>query len=613
MRRTVVAVVVAAMTMGLFAVPSAQAAPAFRTRVLDTKPNPRVVMRGRGWGHSVGMSQFGAYALARAGRGYREILKHYYRGTAVAQGSMPSSIRVGLHSAIVASDVKAVGGRVRWRVCGGGSCTTRIRQPRGTTWRVSLRSDGRYVLKDGGQRVWRGGAGKRLVAAFNPGAATDGTRVEAYNPNGPRRTYKWGVLEYSTNSTAAGSMFMVLDIPSIELYLRGLGEVPSSWGANGGMAALKVQATAGRTYALRLHRAYSGNRPDCRCSLLATPANQAYTGYDKETESYGSYWVKAVDRTARIVVTYNGSLISTYYSSSHGGRSENVQDSWAFGTSPVPYLRSVDDPWSLRAPGNTFASWERSVTNRSFASFVGGVGRIRRIRISGRTDGGTPRNLVVRGLKNGEAVKTTRTGPKGIVGIALRNRYSYPARGLSTLPSQQIRRIGFPPFLDDDGSRHEYAIVFAKRARIMNGVSSTRFRPGRAVKRGYGAQYLFRTFKIPRAPTGKDYFASDDGHPAETAINALAHAGVIRGKDFKPGRRLSRATLAVHLHRLTGVRRVSRDYFNDDNGHRLEASINAVAAKGFMTGCGGQRFCPGRAVKRGVMASTLLATVEHYR
>ena len=38
-------------------------------------------MRGAGWGHGIGMSQWGAYGYAKHGAGYREILDHYYRDT----------------------------------------------------------------------------------------------------------------------------------------------------------------------------------------------------------------------------------------------------------------------------------------------------------------------------------------------------------------------------------------------------------------------------------------------------------------------------------------------------------------------------------------------------
>src|SRR5687768_14866108 len=48
---------------------------------------------GRGWGHGIGMSQYGAYGFARRGWAYPRILAHYFRGTQL--GSAPvSRVRV---------------------------------------------------------------------------------------------------------------------------------------------------------------------------------------------------------------------------------------------------------------------------------------------------------------------------------------------------------------------------------------------------------------------------------------------------------------------------------------------------------------------------------------
>jgi stage II sporulation protein D len=38
---------------------------------------------GRGYGHGVGLCQVGAFGMARAGRSYEEILKHYYQGVEI--------------------------------------------------------------------------------------------------------------------------------------------------------------------------------------------------------------------------------------------------------------------------------------------------------------------------------------------------------------------------------------------------------------------------------------------------------------------------------------------------------------------------------------------------
>lgn len=53
---------------------------------------------GRGWGHLVGMSQFGAEAMARAGAGAAQILAHYYSGLVPtpAASLLPELVEVGL-------------------------------------------------------------------------------------------------------------------------------------------------------------------------------------------------------------------------------------------------------------------------------------------------------------------------------------------------------------------------------------------------------------------------------------------------------------------------------------------------------------------------------------
>ena len=611
LRRTTVAVLTATLAMTLLA-SLASAAPAFRDRPYNTRPNPDVVLRGSGWGHGVGMSQYGAYAMALAGHSFVDILKHYYRGISVGEGRMPASVRVGLGSSTTYSYVTAVNGDVPWRLCGGGSCTTVLNQGEGSTWQVTLLSSGKFRLKRGDYAIYRDGAGKVLRADFNPGGRGDGTVVQAQNPNGGRRNYKWGRLEYTPRSVANRTMYVVLDIPDMQLYLRGLGEVPSSWGVSG-IASLKAQAVAARTYALKMHQASGPRRGDCLCTLLATPANQAYTGFDKETEPYGSYWVAAVRDTAGRVAKYDGTLISTFYSSSHGGRSENLEDSWAYGTTAVPYLRSVADPWSLRAPGNSLAAWDRTISNGTFAGFLGGgLDRVHTLRISGRTDGGSPKNLRASGWDGGSGARTTRTGPKGIVGIALRSSFTYPAYGLSTLPSQQIRRIGFQPFVDDDGSYHEYKIIYAVNARIMDRRSATRFAPGDVVPRRRAALYLWRMFDIPRAT--RDYYGDDSGLFEEDAINAVAQAGFTRRTpNFRPNDPLRRGEVALMIRRALGLPSTTRDYYSDDDGSIYESAINAVAAKGLIPGCGGGRFCPHARFSRVSMAALLYRSVERYR
>jgi hypothetical protein len=52
------------------------------------------VVKGHGFGHGVGMSQYGAYGYAKNGKGYRFILGHYYSGTTIGQLTGPRVVRV---------------------------------------------------------------------------------------------------------------------------------------------------------------------------------------------------------------------------------------------------------------------------------------------------------------------------------------------------------------------------------------------------------------------------------------------------------------------------------------------------------------------------------------
>lgn len=53
------------------------------TNINLTSEQGTVKMQVKGYGHGVGMSQFGANAMAKQGKNYKEILEHYYRGTKV--------------------------------------------------------------------------------------------------------------------------------------------------------------------------------------------------------------------------------------------------------------------------------------------------------------------------------------------------------------------------------------------------------------------------------------------------------------------------------------------------------------------------------------------------
>lgn len=125
-------------------------------------------------------------------------------------------------------------------------------------------------------------------------------------------------------------------------YLVGvlLSEMPSDFH----MEAKKAQATAARTFVLKLEESMS--RHGC-CSVCDDPGCCQGFVSEKEFLSSGGTQMQvdlarsAVESTDDFVITYNGLLIEATYFSCSGGRTEDAIAVWG---SEVPYLQSVNSP-----------------------------------------------------------------------------------------------------------------------------------------------------------------------------------------------------------------------------------------------------------------------------
>jgi len=125
--------------------------------------------------------------------------------------------------------------------------------------------------------------------------------------------------------------------------------------------ALKAQAVAARSYALKKRQENSNNFYD----LGNDQSWQVYQGI--KTESPGTY--AAVDATQGQVLTYNGQVILALFHSSSGGHTENVEDVWS---NPLPYLRAVPD-FDQDAP---VYEWTESFSQAELKQRILGVGNI---------------------------------------------------------------------------------------------------------------------------------------------------------------------------------------------------------------------------------------------
>lgn len=127
----------------------------------------------------------------------------------------------------------------------------------------------------------------------------------------------------------------VVNVVDIDDYVKGV--IPYEMSPSWPLEALKAQAVAARTYAVRKMRG-GGHSKDYHFDICTKTDCQVYHGIG----SANSVTNQAVDETAGQMAYYNGQLIDAVYSSSHGGASEDVKNVW--GTD-APYLKGVIDPY----------------------------------------------------------------------------------------------------------------------------------------------------------------------------------------------------------------------------------------------------------------------------
>lgn len=150
--------------------------------------------------------------------------------------------------------------------------------------------------------------------------------------------------ELRVAKSAKGNMD-VINILDVEAYLYGV--IPKEMSSQWPLEALKAQAIAARTYVL-----YQKEKSKDRAyDVIATTASQVYGGAGAEAAMSN----QAVDKTKGMVLLYDGQLALTYFHANSGGMTEEARQVWS---ADVPYLKSVRDDFSAKAPG---CSWKLSL------------------------------------------------------------------------------------------------------------------------------------------------------------------------------------------------------------------------------------------------------------
>ena len=260
-----------------------------------------VVVSGHGFGHGIGLSQWGAEERARAGWSYRRILAFYYPGTSL--GATPQAhVRVLLAERPVVQVGSAAG--------------FTIRDAAGTTLHLAA---GRYAV-DAGGRI--GSQTLSLPAVASPGAASLQLGATRYE----------GTLRLD----ADGTRLRVVDVLDLEAYVIGVvsSECPGYWRPD----ALRAQAVASRSYAL------ANLNPAARFDVYPDDRSQNYHGLEKHLATAAA----AVSSTRGQILSYRGAVVDALFSAANGGLTSVADGIWTNGS--APYFAARPDTFDAKSP-----------------------------------------------------------------------------------------------------------------------------------------------------------------------------------------------------------------------------------------------------------------------
>jgi stage II sporulation protein D len=263
-----------------------------------------LVLSGHGYGHGLGMSQWGAYGYAKHGWTYDKILTHYFVGTTIGTTTV-SSIRVLLTQEATAT----LAATAAWTITDAAHKVVTLDPSTPLPLGTDLTVEGQALTAP-------------LTIRSTQPLSLDGKQY--------RGRFVVDVV---------GKQLEVIDVVGLEAYVKGV--VPAEMPANWAPEAVKAQAVASRSYAL------ANVAKDRTFDVYGDGRSQVYGGVAVESPASDA----AVDATKHQVVLYGGEPADTMFFSSSGGRTASSLETTGVA---VPYLQSVVDQYDTLSP---YHSW----------------------------------------------------------------------------------------------------------------------------------------------------------------------------------------------------------------------------------------------------------------
>ena len=442
---------------------------------------------GRGWGHGIGMSQWGAYGLAKHGSTYKEILRHYYTGIGFMKVGDPT-IRVRLRSGLsavkltCANDFTISSGATDATITAGTTATTTY-------------SGGAYRVVAGARSWSFTGAVTFAPSKGQLSLLTSTDMRQAGRHRGTIRVVNSG-----------GSLMMINHVP-LESYLRGVvpREVSPSWPKE----SLKAQACAARAFAERARRNARG-----AWDLYCDTRSQAYSGVGWEDARSDA----AILATAGVVPSYRDAPIAAFYFDCSGGQTENIELAWE--TSAVPYLKAVNDPYDSYASLHTWGPLRKTpaeLTASLGSAVKGSLRAIYRVK-----SGKSPR--IVKAAIIGSAGTTYLHGSALRVKLGLNSTW-VTFKSMSVAPAAQDKHaIAKGAAVTLEGRVYpalaagENVKLMANRDGTWRGSSVATTRRSQTLAGGYVAEYSAYSITLSPGETTQYYFASGSAKSPTTKV-----------------------------------------------------------------------------------------------
>jgi SpoIID/LytB domain protein len=369
-------------------------------------PNEWIIV-GSGWGHGVGLSQYGALGQALEGRSWQDILSHFYPGTNLGDSPGDKQIVVGLSqdktAVFVRLDKFSDDAQLEMSIDGNPVATI------GSGTVIRIEANGSSVVTSGGDdgRAEARGSGKKISFRISAGSGLINTNSGTPETNAlsalssPGHRYKYGTLNvvYGGDNDGRADLYTSISMRLADEYPLGIAEMSSSWPK----AALVAQVVASRSYGLG--KANSGLRGNCGCHIYNNATDQVYVGYSKESDAWRDAVSSAVNGAGQpAVLTFGGKAITAYFASSTGGRTMSTLDAWGGN---VAWSQSVDDNWSLNAR-NPNARWGVRMSQSAMAAALG-LSNVQSIDVVERYNSGAAKTLVAKDSSGGSVTLSGRT------------------------------------------------------------------------------------------------------------------------------------------------------------------------------------------------------------